>query len=65
MEEVGMTDLQYKDHLRSLVDDLKEAKEAGVSKEAELKIDKMIKRFEKTLEEYRGRKPGDIPPATG
>lgn len=48
---MGMTDMQFKDFLRGIIDDLKEAKTAGVSEEAEAKIEKLIKRFEAALED--------------
>lgn len=51
MEEMGMTDLQYKDHLRGLVADLRRIKEAGVSEEAAVEIDELIDRFEKAIED--------------
>ena len=51
MDEMGMSDLQYKDHLRGLINDLKRVKEAGVSEKAAAEIDQLIERFEKTLED--------------
>lgn len=51
MEDMGMSDLQYKDHLRGLVNDLKRVKAAGVSEAAEKEIDQLIERFEKALED--------------
>ncbi len=50
-EEMGMTDMQYKDHLRGLVNDLKRIKAAGVSEEAEREIDELIERFKMAIED--------------
>lgn len=50
-EEMGMSDMQFKDHLRGLIDNLESIKAKGVSDEAANEIDKLIKRFEKALED--------------
>lgn len=50
-EEAGMTDLQFKDHLRGLIASLGHIKTSGVSDEAAKEIDDLIERFEKTLED--------------
>lgn len=51
MEEMGMTDMQYKDHLRGLIADLERIKAAGVSEEALVEIDQLIARFQSSLED--------------
>lgn len=50
-EEMGMTDMQYKDHLRGLIADLERIKAAGVSLEAEAEIDRLLERFQASLED--------------
>ena len=44
-EEMGMTDMQYKDHLRGLIADLERIRDAGVSEEARAEIERLIARF--------------------
>lgn len=51
MEEMGMTDMQYKDHLRGLIADLERIRNAGVSEEARAEIDSLIARFRASLED--------------
>lgn len=51
MEEMGMTDMQYKDHLRGLIADLERILRAGVSEEAAEEIEAMIARFRASLED--------------
>lgn len=51
MEEMGMSDMQFKDHLRGLIANLKRIKAAGVSEEAGKEIDELVERFEKALED--------------
>lgn len=49
-ESEGMTDLQFKDFLRGLVNDLERVKAAGVSNAAAGEIDTLLGRFAKSLE---------------
>lgn len=49
-EEMGMSDMQYKDHLRAVVADLERIKRLGVSEEAAAEIDAVIERFRLTIE---------------
>ena len=51
MEEMGMTDMQYKDHLRGLIEDLERIRDAGVSEEAQKEINRLIERFRASLED--------------
>lgn len=51
MEEMGMTDMQYKDHLRGLIADLERIRDAGVSEEAQNEINRLIERFRASLED--------------
>lgn len=51
MEEVGMTDLQYKDMLRKQIREYERIKELGVSKEAESEIDAEIEMIRKAIED--------------
>jgi hypothetical protein len=51
MEEIGMTDLQYKDMLRKQIREYERIKELGVSKEAESEIDAEIARMRKAIED--------------
>ncbi len=51
MEEMGMTDMQYKDHLRGLIADLERIRDAGVSEEAQKEINRLIERFRASLED--------------
>ena len=48
---MGMSDAQYKDVLRGLVNDLERIKRQGVSDEAEAEIDLMIARFKAFIED--------------
>jgi len=53
MEEMGMTDNQWKDFLRGYKEDLEELKEykdEGDDKGFEKKIQKMLKRIQESLE---------------
>ena len=50
MEEMGMTDLQYKSILKSIVSDLEEVREATSEPEAIKKLDEMIQRFKSDIE---------------
>lgn len=50
-EEIGMTDMQYKGHLRGLIADLERIRDAGVSKEARAEIERLITRFQSSLED--------------
>lgn len=50
-EEIGMTDKQYKDHLRGLIADLERIGDAGVSEEARAEIGGLIARFQASLED--------------
>lgn len=54
MEEMGMTDLQFKSHLKGVVKDLEEikkkAKEPEAFEEAIEKLDEMIERFRSDIE---------------
>ena len=50
-EEMGMTDMQYKDHLRGLIADLERIRDAGVSEEAREEIERLIARFQVSLED--------------
>lgn len=49
-EEVGMTDLQFKSHLLSLVSDLERIKKTCEDAKTIAELDEMIKRFKVTLE---------------
>ena len=51
MEEMGMTDMQYKDHLRGLIADLERIRDAGVGEEAQKEINRLIERFRASLED--------------
>lgn len=50
MEEMGMTDLQFKSFLKMLLDELEDIKEKGVSEEAEKKIERLKERFQSDIE---------------
>ena len=50
-EEMGMTDMQFKDHLRGLIAHLETIREKGVSTEAEKEIEKLIQRYRASLED--------------
>ena len=50
MEEVGMTDLQFKSHLMELVAELERIKDLSSDDEAKDAIDKMIARYTVTIE---------------
>lgn len=50
MEEMGMTDLQYKSFLKGLIEDLEEIEDLGVSDEAREKTDKLKERFKSDVE---------------
>ncbi len=50
-EDMGMTDLQFKDFLRGLLDDLESAKSKKDKKETDEKLDRMIERFKKAVED--------------
>lgn len=49
MDETGMSDAQYGDMLRGLINDLERIKRLGVSDDALVEIDLMIARFEAYL----------------
>lgn len=51
MDDMGMSDMQFKDYLRGLVNDLERVKAAGVSEKAAEELDRMIERCEKALED--------------
>lgn len=51
MEEMGMTDMQYKDHLRGLVADLERIKALGVGAEAGKEIETLLERFKAAIED--------------
>lgn len=51
MEEMGMTDMQYKDHLRGLVADLERIKVLGVEEEAGKEIEALLERFRAAIED--------------
>ena len=50
MEEMGMTDLQFKSFLKRLVADLEEAKEKSKEPEVIEKLDEMIQSFKSDIE---------------
>lgn len=50
MEEMGMTDLQYKSVLKGIVSDLEEVKQKTTEVEAIAKLDEMIQRFKSDIE---------------
>lgn len=50
-EEMGMSDLQFKDHLRGLIAELERIKADGVSDKAAADIDALIDRFKAALED--------------
>lgn len=50
MEEMGMTDLQFKSFLKRLVADLKEAREKATEPEVIAKLDEMITSFISDIE---------------
>lgn len=50
MEEMGMTDLQFKSHLMELVAELERIKELASDEAAREAIDKMIARYMVTIE---------------
>ena len=50
-EEIGMTDLQFKDHLRGVIADLERISEKGVSIEAGDEINRLIQRYRTSLED--------------
>lgn len=50
-EEMGMSDLQFKDHLRGLIAELERIKADGVSDKAEADINALIERFKAALED--------------
>lgn len=49
-DAMGMSDMQYKDHLRAVVADLERIKRMGVSEEAAAEIDALIERYRLTIE---------------
>lgn len=51
MEDMGMSDNQYKDVLRGLVNDLERIKRLGVSDDAKVEIDAMLERFKAFIED--------------
>lgn len=50
-EEMGMSDMQYKDHLRSVIADLEAIRAAGVSEAAGEMIERIIARYKASLED--------------
>ena len=50
MEEMGMTDLQFKSHLMELVAELERIRELASDDETKDAIDKMIARYMVTIE---------------
>ena len=54
MEEMGMTDMQFKSHLKGIVSDLEEIKQKATNPEttdeAAKKLDEMIQRFKSDIE---------------
>ena len=48
---MGMTDLQFKDFLRGLIDDLESAMEKEDKEQTDAKLEKMLERFRKAVEE--------------
>ena len=50
MEEMGMTDMQYKDFLRGLVTDLERIQELNTGEAAGKEIEKLLERFRATIE---------------
>lgn len=50
-EDMGMSDLQFKDHLRGLIAELERIKADGVSDKAETDINALIERFKAALED--------------
>lgn len=50
MEEMGMTDLQFKSFLKMLLKQLEEIKDAGVSEEAAKKIEELEEGFKSDIE---------------
>lgn len=50
-EEIGMTDMQFKDHLRGVIADLERISEKGVSTEAGNEINRLIQRYRASLED--------------
>ncbi len=51
MEEVGMTDLQFKAYLRAVIEDFEKVKKLGVSDEAKAEIEAIVARYQKSVEE--------------
>lgn len=51
MEESGMTDLQFKDHLRGLIYALEDVRDEQDVEKKDEKIQKFIDRLSKTLED--------------
>ena len=48
---MGMTDLQFKDFLRGLLDDLESAKSKEDKEKTDEKLERMIERFKKAVED--------------
>ena len=48
---MGMTDLQFKDFLRGLIDDLESAMEKEDKEQTDAKLEKMLERFRKSVED--------------
>lgn len=48
---MGMTDLQFKDFLRGLMSDLQNVKKSESLEEVEEKVDELLERFAKTVED--------------
>ena len=48
MEEMGMSDMQFKSYLRELIASLEKAKESG---DVEKEIDELVERLKKSLED--------------
>ena len=51
MEEMGMTDAQFKDHLRELIAFLERVKDLESLEEVRKELDQFIERKQKTLED--------------
>ena len=51
MEDMGMTDMQFKNHLRELIANLERILKLGVSEEAEAEIKEVIERYRASLED--------------
>ena len=50
IENFGMSDEQYCDHLRSVIADLERIKSLGVSEDAAQEIESIVMRYRRTIE---------------